>query len=292
MIEIKNLYKKYDKPVLENINLKIEDGSILGLVGINGAGKTTLLSILAGIMKEDEGEVLFDGKKVFENVGTKNDIFLLPDDPFYTRNTTPKSLVNVYKVFYDIALDDYFRYLNDFNLPLDKTMLNFSKGMRRQVFIALALAIKPKYLFLDEAFDGIDPVTRAKVKKELLRVQDETNMTVIISSHSLRELRDICDSFCLIDHLSIKEYGELNEYLTKYHKYNMAFNERYLERNFDIDFISFRWGDKILSCVCELDYENMKKAIEKLNPIILEEVPIDFEELFLIEVEGRRYLEK
>lgn len=290
MIQINNLYKKYDAPVLEDLNLGIPDGSIFGLVGINGAGKSTLLNLLSGILKADSGEILFDGQPVFENVEIKKNIFFLPDDPFYTRNTTPKNLIEVYKTFYDFSEYSYFNYLKQFSIPVEKSMFNFSKGMKRQVFIALALAIKPKYLFLDEAFDGLDPIARMALKKELIKVQEETNMTVVISSHSLRELSDICDTFGILDAKKISSSGEINKELEKYHKYTMAFKEEFEQDNFDIEFVNFSREKRIITCVTELDYDQMEKAIAKYNPVILEELTIDFEELFVIEVEKRGYL--
>lgn len=290
MIQISNLYKKFDSPVLEDLNLTIPDGAIFGLVGINGAGKSTLLKLLAGILKADQGNILFDGNCVYENWNVKKDVFFLPDDPFYARNTTPKNLIQVYKTFYDFSEIDYFNYLSQFNIPVNKSMFNFSKGMKRQVFVALSLAIKPKYLFLDEAFDGLDPVARMTLKKELIKVQTENNMTVIISSHSLRELSDICDTYGILDDKRIESSGEIGLSLEKYHKYTMAFDRELTEVDFDIDFVSFSREKRIINCVTELDYVAMQNAVNKFNPIILEEIDIDFEELFVLEVQNRGYL--
>ncbi len=290
MIQISNLYKKFDCPVLENLNLTIPDGAIFGLVGINGAGKSTLLNLLAGILKADLGSILFDGESVYENWEVKKNIFFLPDDPFYTRNTTPRNLIQVYKTFYDFSEIDYFDYLAKFNIPINKSMYNFSKGMKRQVFVALSLAIKPKYLFLDEAFDGLDPIARMTLKKELIKVQTENNMTVIISSHSLRELSDICDTYGILDAKKIESSGDIGLSLKKYHKYTMAFDKELTEVDFDIDFVSFSREKRIINCITKLDFASMQNAVSKFNPIILEEMNIDFEELFVLEVQNRGYL--
>lgn len=290
MIQINNLFKKFDEPVLEDLNITIPDGAIFGLIGINGAGKSTLLNLMSGVFQADNGEILFDGKEVYENPSLKKDIFFLPDDPFFSRNTTPKNLVNVYQAFYNFSAIQYFNYLEQFNIPLDKSMFNFSKGMKRQVFVSLALAIKPKYLFLDEAFDGLDPIARMALKKELLRVQEETKMTVIISSHSLRELSDICDTYGILDKKQISSSGEIGKALQKYHKYTMAFPEAHEETDFDIHFVDFAREKRIINCITTLDYEQMEKEIEKYHPLILEELSIDFEELFVIEVNNRGYL--
>ena len=291
MISIKNVSKAFDHPVLSDLCLNIEDGSVFGLVGINGAGKSTLLKIMAGIMKPNCGEVYYDNKPIYENIEIKNQVFLLPDDPFYSRNTTPTNLIDLYKAFYSVDEIAYFSYLNDFEIPIKKSMYNFSKGMRRQVFCALALAIKPKYLFLDEAFDGLDPLARLKLKKELLKVQEENNMTVVISSHSLRELEDICDSYGLLDSKKISSSGAINEHLEEYHKYMIAFAE---EPDEDISkmkmFITCKQDKRIFTVVAKKPYEEVVKEFEHLHPLIIDEIPIDFEELFIIEVESRGYI--
>lgn len=290
MISIKGIKKSFDKPVLDDLNLDIEDGTIFGLVGINGAGKSTLLKIMAGIMKPEEGAVYYDYKPIYENIEVKKDVFLLPDDPFYSRNTTPENLIKLYETFYNLDKIAYFEYLNSFQIPLKKSMYNFSKGMRRQVFVALALAIKPKYLFLDEAFDGLDPLARLTLKKALIKVQEENNMTVVISSHSLRELEDICDSYGLLDAKKISSSGNISEHLEEYHKYMIAFDKEMKEEDFNIKFITFKQDKRFITVVVKNDLEEMTKLMEKYHPLVIDEINIDFEELFIIEVESRGYL--
>lgn len=290
MISIKNIKKAFDHPVLDDLNLDIEEGTVFGLVGINGAGKSTLLKIMAGIMKPESGAVYYDEQPVYENIEVKKEIFLLPDDPFYSRNTTPENLIHLYKAFYTLDEKKYFEYLNTFQIPVKKSMYNFSKGMKRQVFVALALAIKPKYLFLDEAFDGLDPLARLTLKRELLKVQEENNMTVVISSHSLRELEDICDSYGLLDAKKISSSGSISEHLEEYHKYMIAFQEEPKKEDFDIPFITYKQDKRIITVVVKNEYDEMVKLMEKHHPLVLDEIKIDFEELFIIEVESRGYL--
>ena len=142
MIEIKNLYKNFkDKEVLKDVSLTIEDGKVFGLVGINGAGKSTLLRTICGVYQADSGDILIDGENVYENEKVKKNIFFLPDDPYYNNNTTPNSLKDIYKVFYNLDEEKYYQYINLFKIPLNKSMNKFSKGMKRQVFISLALSI-------------------------------------------------------------------------------------------------------------------------------------------------------
>lgn len=287
MIEIKNVSKAYDEPVLQNINFVIEEGAIFGLIGINGAGKTTFLNMISGVMGVDSGEILYNGLPVYENIEVKKEIFFLPDEPFYTMNTTPKNLVDTYKVFYKVDVEAYQKYLKLFRLPKDSSMYNFSKGMKRQVFVSLALAIRPKYLFLDETFDGLDPLARLTLKRELIKLVEEENTTVVISSHSLRELADICDSYGIINKKDVLSYGDLDELMYKYHKYTMAFDRILVEADFLIPVVKFNRENKIISIVTTLDFEEMRERVSPLRPIDLEEVPLDFEEEFMIEVKNQ-----
>ena len=134
MIKISNLSKSFnDKKVLNNLNLEIKDGEVFGLVGINGAGKSTLLRLISGIYKADCGSIIIDGEEVYENEKVKNEIFFLPDEPYYAANTTPLSLISLYETFYEFDKEVYLNYLNGFALPLKKSMHNFSKGMKRHL---------------------------------------------------------------------------------------------------------------------------------------------------------------
>lgn len=291
MIEIKNLCKNFgNKEVLKNLNIKIEDGKVFGLVGINGAGKSTLLRVMSGIYKAESGCVLIDGSDVYENENVKSNIFFLPDEPYYGINTTPNNLKDLYKIFYNLDVSEYFRLLNEFKIPLNKSMNNFSKGMKRQVFVSLALAIKPKYLFLDEAFDGLDPLARLTFKRAIIDLVEDSNTTIIISSHSLRELEDICDSYGLLDNKQISSSGDISEEISKVHKYQIAFKDSLEEKDFDINFISFKKDGRIIKVVVKENYEEFENKINKYNPLIIDEIEINFEELFIIEVESRGYL--
>ena len=291
MIEIINVNKSFNtKEVLKDINIKIETGKVFGLIGINGAGKSTLLRLISGVYKADKGKILIDGKEVFENEITKKDIFFLPDEPYYSNNTTPYSLKDIYKVFYDIDEEKYLNYIDFFKLPLKQSLSKFSKGMKRQVFISLALSIQPKYLLLDEAFDGLDPLARLTFKRALIDLIDEKQTTVIISSHSLRELEDICDSYGLLDNKQIASSGDITEAISSVHKYQVAFEKVLKEEDFDIKFKTFSQDGRIIKVVVNEEYEEFAQMINKYNPLIIDEIPIDFEELFIIEVESRGYL--
>lgn len=291
MIEIDKLCKSFgEKVVLNNVDLKIDDGKVLGLVGINGAGKSTLLRILCGVYKSDSGSILVDGKESYDNEEVKKDFFFLPDDPYYDFNSTPNSILKLYEALYKVDRDKYFELLEHFKINPKLKINKFSKGMKRQTFISLALAIHPKYLVLDEAFDGLDPLARLKFKRELIDIIEDYNSTVIISSHSLRELEDICDSFALLDKNHIVSSGNLSEALEEIHKYQIAFPEAITKEAFPRIYKSFSSDGRVVKITTSLKYEEVEEKIKDLNPIFIDELSVDFEEMFEAVVEEGGYL--
>lgn len=292
MIEIKNVtHRLGDKTVLKDVNLTLKEGSVMGLVGINGAGKTTLLRLIASVYLPDSGEILCDGVSV-SNPQARQKLFFLPDDPYYTQSATGKSLCELYRVFYPHMDRDVFRsYMSEFKLDEKKPIRTFSKGMRRQLYIALALSIRPKYLLLDEAFDGLDPLARLAFKKAINRAVEEDGTGVLISSHSLRELEDFCDSYALIDNMTVASAGDLSEHVNQYCKFQLAFSEPASEDTFkDLPVKGLECTGRFVRIVLEGESQVMRAELEKLDPVIVEEMPMDFEEMFIHEVGERGYL--
>lgn len=292
MIEIKGLVKSYekDKPVLKGLNMTVSEGSVFGLVGINGAGKSTLLRVLAGVMRADRGQVLIDGDEVYENENAKGKIFFLPDEPFYMSNVTAEGLAEMYRAVYDLDMQVFQDRLALFALPANKPIRNFSKGMKRQVFVALALAIAPKYLLLDEAFDGLDPLARLTFKKCIIQLVEEKGTAVIISSHSLRELEDICDSYGILDHGEMTSSGDLANDLGRVHKFQAAFDREVREVELGFGCMAFEQTGKVVRFITREDKEVVLEKLGFLNPIFVEEIEVDFEELFIGEVQSKGYL--
>lgn len=290
MIEISNMTKRFGtKTVFKNADIYVEKGSICGLVGINGAGKSTLMRIISGILQPDGGEVLVDGERVYENENVKKKIFLLPDDPYYDSGVTGAKLRNLYKTFYtfDDAIFNY--YIGKFCLDLSKPLRNFSKGMKRQTFVAAALACKPEYLLLDEAFDGLDPLARLEFKRGLIKLQ-ETGTTILIASHALRELEDICDSFVLIDNNTVKVCGKIENALDNIFKLQLAFEENLEPSDLPFKYVSAEKNGRVITVVVRGDKERIKETIAALKPLIMEEIHMDFEDMFIEEVTERGYL--
>lgn len=292
MIELKNVTKLFgDKVILKDVNLTIEDGAFFGLVGINGAGKSTLLRILSGVLKPDGGEVLFDNEPVYDNEKAKKGIFFLPDNPYFTLNITAAELAEMYKVFYDFDSEKFDFYLQKFKLNKKASLFKFSKGMRRQVFVSLALSCRPKYLFLDEAYDGLDPLARMILKKGIVELTEECQTTVIISSHSLKELQDICTSYGLIDKQTISSSGKLDEQLQKYQKYQVAISGDVSEQDLGFECRFFEKSGLVIKFITNADKGEVEEKLKKFNPLFVENLELDFEELFACEVESKGYLQ-
>ena len=290
MIEIRNVSYSYgEKNVLNDVNITLKEGSVMGLVGINGAGKTTLLRLISGVYRPAQGEVLIDGVNNKEE-STREGLFFLPDDPYFTSHTTGKSLFEMYKVFYpNIDKETFDRHMEAFRLDEKKPIRNFSKGMRRQLFIALALAVKPKYLLLDEAFDGLDPLARLAFKKAVNEAVEETGMGVLISSHSLRELEDFCDSYALIDKTTVSSSGDIAERVNSFCKFQLAFAEEKGEDIFkNLPVVALEKSGRFFRVVLSGNAEKMLAELEGLSPLIVEQMDMDFEEMFIHEVEERR----
>ena len=288
MIEIKGLGKSYGpKKVLEKVNLTVPDASVFGLVGINGAGKTTLLRMMADVLRPDEGTVEYDGENIAGNAKKRKELFFLPDDPYYAAGTTVEKLVELYKCFYSFDDELFSRYEKLFSLERRTPVRNFSKGMKRQAFAALALACRPKYLLLDEAFDGLDPLARLELKRGTISLE---GTTAVISSHSLRELEDICSGFALLDGGAVADAGDLSETLERVHKFQAAFEEPVPRERFPFECLSFESEGRVVRFVVRGEREEVVSALKALSPIFVEEIKVDFEELFLCEVKSRGYL--
>lgn len=289
MLEIRGLKKSYGKkPVLAGVDLTVPDGAVFGLVGINGAGKTTLLRLIADVLRPDDGEILLDGVSVTGNAAKRRELFFLPDEPYFAGGTTVSALAGLYKTFYNFDDEVFKRYVDIFKTETNVPIRNFSKGMKRQAFVALALACNPRYLLLDEAFDGLDPLARLEFKRGLIELEDST---VIISSHSLRELEDICSGFALLDGGSIADAGDITDALGKVHKFQIALPRHVTREDIPLDCLSFEAEGRVARFIVRCDREEAVRRLSALSPLFIEEIAVDFEELFICEVKGRGYLQ-
>ena len=227
MIELNKLTKKFDKvTAVDNMSLSVSTGSVVGLVGSNGSGKSTLLRLLAGVYQPNSGEVLIDGQKLFDNPAAKGQCYFIPDFPYFYNNSTINNTAFLYRKLYPNWSEEQFaRFCTVFPIDSNARIINMSKGMQRQAALILALSTCPRYLFLDEIFDGLDPVVRHLLKKILIDHVAEHNMTVIIASHNLRELEDLCDRICLMHRGQMLMERDIDSLRMCFRKVQVAFSQ-------------------------------------------------------------------
>ena len=289
MLNIINVHKSFgEKEVLNGVNLEINEGSIFGLVGINGSGKSTLLRIISGVYETDFGWVLFNDANTYKDALIRKEILYVSDDPYYPQNSTIHTLKDLYASFYNLDEERFYKYLKMFGLDEYKQISTFSKGMKRQTSLAFALAIKPKLLLLDECFDGLDPLVRLTFKKALVDLLEDEKITVIISSHNLKELEDVCDSFGILEDGRIETYGDLLETKDNIAKFQLAYDVE-LDKEFfnELNVLSFKKEGRVITLVVKDKLEEARQFLKKSNPILIDELPVTFEELFIYEVESR-----
>lgn len=292
MLKIRNLKKNFnEKSVLDYLNIDIQEGTIFGLVGINGAGKSTLLRCICGVYKPDAGSITFNDFDTYNQPIIRKDILFVADDVYYPVNSTIKTVKTFYQSFYDVDEMIYSKYLKIFNLKEDEQISNFSKGMKRQAALLFALAIRPKLLLLDECFDGLDPLIRLTVKKAIFELIEDRSITVIISSHNLKELEDVCDSFGILENGKISTYGDLLESKENVKKYQLAYSDEVTKEMFTgLDLLSYKQEGRVVNMVIKGNQEEIKHRLAETNPILMDELAVNFEELFIYEVESRGLL--
>ncbi|SEF73593.1 ATP-binding cassette domain-containing protein [Lachnospira multipara] len=292
MIELKSVSKKFDHfQALDKIGSSISDSSIYGMVGSNGAGKSTLLRILAGIYEVDEGEVLYDGQAIYNNPEVKKNVVLVGDELYFFPGADLKRMAKFYASVYDNFDKDLFNELIiDFKLDIGKNLGHYSKGMRRQAAIVLALSTGANYLLFDETFDGLDPVVRKFVKKKICEIVADKKATVIITSHSLRELEDICDHLVLLHKGSLVVDSDIIELKTHKFKVQIAFREEFNRDKFsDFDIVSYSQRGSVANIIINGEKEIVVNRLKGLNPVLLDVLPLTLEEIFIYEMEKLGY---
>lgn len=290
MIEVKNITKKFgDFTAIEDINFTVEESSIYGLVGYNGAGKTTLLKICAGIYKPENGAVFVDDENVYDNGKIRANMFYVPDDLYFAPASNLLRMKKLYKGYYPNFSDKVFDNMVDaMGLDVKKSISSFSKGMQRQAEVVLAMATRPKYMLLDEVFDGIDPQKRNFCKKLFLEYMAETGCSMIMSSHNLQEIADLCDRVALIDGKKLKMNVGVDDISGAYRKYIMIFAENVDNSMFDgILNKGLKIDGKLATIIVANDFD--EKRLQALKPIHLDSVNLSFEEVFLNEMEDKEY---
>lgn len=288
MIEIKNVRKAFeDLEAVKNVSLHIEKGSIYGLLGSNGAGKTTLLKILAGIYKQDSGEIQINNQSVFENINLKQKLIFLPDALYFFSQYTIKQMADYYRSLYPSWNEERYKKLGKvFPIDENKKVHRLSKGMQRQVAFWLSLATMPDVLILDEPLDGLDAVMRQKVKNLLVQDVADREMTVLISSHNLREVEDICDHVGILHHGEIIIEKDLDDLKADVHKIQVAFKAGETPAQFlqNLDVLYQETRGSVLLCIVRGKEEDVIAKVQSFHPVLFDLLPLTLEEIFIYEM--------
>lgn len=283
MITVSDLTHSFDKnTVLTDVNFTAKDANVLGLVGINGSGKSTLLRLMSGVYTPQKGEISYDGESPLK-AKTRENIFLLPDDPYFTNQSTCRSLLQLYRMLYpNFDENTYKEIISGFRLDPNKPIRSFSKGMRRQTFIALAFAVAPRYMLLDEAFDGLDPIARNSFKQRIGDMVKEKGSTVIVSSHALKELADFCNEYLLIDNKHVIYSETILQQTTNVFKYQLAFKNGVDAGMFaSLSPRSVNIVGRVATVIIEGKEEEITPKLEALSPDIMDKIDVNFEEAFI-----------
>jgi ABC-2 type transport system ATP-binding protein len=292
MIEVRNLTKKFGaKTALDKVTFTIGGGSVFGLVGSNGAGKSTFLRTLAGIYFPDGGEILVDGRAPFEQTKVKSRICFIPDYPYFLPQATLSDMAKFYAGIYPKWDGKRFEDLCKlFPVGKKERISNFSKGMQRQAALICAFSAHPAYLLMDEIFDGLDPVMRQLLKKLVSEEVSESGMTVIIASHNLRELEDLCDHVGLFHKGGILFEKDIDALRLGVSKVQAAFRPMPDQSAFaPLEILQWETRGSLLNLVVRGGQEEVMKKLNSLHPIFAEALPLTLEEVFISEMEVAGY---
>lgn len=292
MIEIKNAVMQFDdKNALDGVSITIPEGCAYGLLGSNGAGKSTLLRLLSGIYRPYSGEVLIDGQPVYNNVPIKERVFFINDETVQFNDMTLTDMKNYYKRFYDSFSEELFEKLHKaVELPMKKKLNTFSKGMKRQAAVICGISCRTPYLFLDEAFDGLDPTMRIIVKQMLIDAMLDNKLTVIFSSHNLGEIDEFCDRVGLMHGGKVVFDRELDNVKGSVVKIQTAFYSPVTQDSFSgFELLHLETTGSVTHIIAKGDREAIRSGINALSPKLYDEIPLSLEEIFIYEMEVLGY---
>ena len=287
MIEVRRLQKSFDGfEALRGLDITVPRGAVYGLVGPNGAGKSTVIRHLAGIYRGDSGEVLVDGEPVYENPKVKARIAHIPDDIFYFNSATVRDMKNFYRSMIPAFSDERFEKLRPaFPIEEKQTVRRLSRGMQKQAAFWIALSCCPEVLLLDEPVDGLDPVMRRQVWSLLLQDVAERGTTVLVSSHHLRELEDVCDHVGIMDRgrmLLERPLADMQENMVKI---QLALPEgQALPR--DLDILHETRTGRLIQLILRGRAEELTAKLSRCSPFFLDVLPLSLEEIFIYELGG------
>ena len=290
MIEVKELYKSFDGfQALKGLNIHVPKGAVYGLVGPNGAGKSTVIRHLAGIYRQDSGEVLIEGEAVFENNAIKERIAYIPDEIFYYSQANIRDMMHFYRSIYKNFSTERFEKLGEaFRIDPKTPMRKLSKGMQKQVAFWLTLSCCPDYIILDEPVDGLDPVMRRQVWSLLLSDVAERGVTVLVSSHNLRELEDVCDHVGIMDHGKLLLERSLSQLQDNMVKIQLALPEG-KELPEDLELVHESRTGRLRQLILRGREEELSAKLMAAEPLFMDVLPLSLEEIFIYELGGAEH---
>ncbi len=295
MIEMKNVVKTFDGfTALDGACVSVPDGGVYGLVGPNGAGKSTIIRHLTGIYRPDSGEVLVEGAPVYENPEKKALIAAIPDDWYYFPSATIADMMKFYRGFYpafDMARYEKFREV--FSLPEKTPIRRMSKGMQKQAAFWLTMSCRPRYLVLDEPVDGLDPVMRRQVWSLMMSDVSEHGTTVLVSSHNLRELEDVCDHVGIMSKGKIlleRSLSDLQENIVKLQAVWRPGETPALPR--ELAALHTSNVGRVYTYIVRGAAAAVTERMGQFQPLMLEALPLSLEEIFIYELGGEHYAVK
>lgn len=291
MIEMREIVKTFDGfAALDGASLSVPAGSVYGLVGPNGAGKSTLIRHLTGIYRQDSGQVLISGKEVWENAALKARIAAIPDDWYYFLQATVRDMMRFYRGFYPtFSTERYEKLKAVFAIDEKKTIRRLSKGMQKQVAFWLALSCMPDYLILDEPVDGLDPVMRRQVWSLLLGDVAERGTTVLVSSHNLRELEDVCDHVGIMNQGKVLLERSLSELQDTTVKLQVVYPGEEPRLPAELHILHHSAVGRVHTYILRGDRESILNRMQITAPLLLEAIPLTLEEIFIYELGGADY---
>lgn len=295
MIEAKNVVKSFDGfRALDGLTMTVPHGSIYGLVGPNGAGKSTLLRHVTGVYRQDSGSVLIEGNPVYENPAAKARIASIPDELYYFLSASTRDMMRFYRGFYprfDVkryeALKDVFT-----TIPEKQPIRRLSKGMQKQSAFWLALCCRPDILVLDEPVDGLDPVMRRQVWSLVLADVAQRGTTVLVSSHNLRELEDVCDHVGIMDHGRVLLERSLAQLQDNMVKLQVVFPDGMTEVPSDLPVLHASQIGRIHTFIMRMSAQEAEDRLAAYSPLLVDAVPLTLEEIFIYELGGADYAVK
>ena len=294
MIEVKDLVKRFDGfAALDGATISVPAGSVYGLVGPNGAGKSTLIRHLTGIYRQDTGTVRMGGEDVWENTALKARVAAIPDDWYYFLQSTVRDMMRFYRGFYSRFSMERYEALKDvFRIEEKRMIRRLSKGMQKQVAFWLALCCMPDYLILDEPVDGLDPVMRRQVWSLVLGDVAQRGTTVLVSSHNLRELEDVCDHVGIMDHGKVLLERSLAQLQDTTVKLQVVFREDREAPPPEIPVLHASRIGRVHTLIMRMSAQEAEARLAAYDPLLVDAVPLTLEEIFIYELGGVDYAVK